>query len=149
MYIVHHSSSLKILSTFVKAKSVPALYIYLYIAQTYFQFKIICNFLTDIIDAVIAGGENPCRPMPPSELRELPALFALIQRCWAEVPQERPSFEDIVRQLRRFNMGRLVTILILNQTHPEWQVNSRVCSLQCSRVCMLGLKTSEMWSCRN
>jgi serine/threonine protein kinase len=41
-----------------------------------------------------AAGEGP----PPPELA--PGWGALMQRCWAEAPEERPAFKEITQQLR-------------------------------------------------
>ena len=50
-------------------------------------------------------GERPALPadaaaLPGGTFPGLPAYVALLQRCWAQEPQARPSFDDIVAQLR-------------------------------------------------
>ncbi|KAI9005011.1 kinase-like domain-containing protein [Hyaloraphidium curvatum] len=48
------------------------------------------------IAAFLTGGGRPTRPYGIGD-----DIWALIQRCWAQDPLERPSFEDIVQELDR------------------------------------------------
>ncbi|XP_026549251.1 atrial natriuretic peptide receptor 1-like, partial [Notechis scutatus] len=56
----------------------------------------------EIIKRVTSGEQPPFRPSTnlPSNLEE---VVHLMQRCWAEDPQERPDFQHIKGMLRKFN----------------------------------------------
>jgi len=60
----------------------------------------------EIIQKVIAGGLKPYRPVPETELTEMPDLSIMLSQCWAELPQDRPTFDEVIRQLKRFNNGK-------------------------------------------
>ena len=46
-------------------------------------------------------GEQNRRALGPDFARELPKPFAkLMQRCWDAEPQNRPSFKEILGELR-------------------------------------------------
>ena len=58
-----------------------------------------------IVSAVLAGRRlvvPPAEGLPGggADLAGLDAYVALLQRCWAQEPQERPTFEDIIPELR-------------------------------------------------
>jgi len=38
-----------------------------------------------------------------------PGILTLMKQCWAEEPNERPSFNDIAKSLKIINEGKLVT----------------------------------------
>lgn len=52
-----------------------------------------------IIQMHVCGGTRP--PLPEDSLvaQEHPAYVDLMQRCWSQDPEARPSFEEVVRQL--------------------------------------------------
>lgn len=60
----------------------------------------------DIVEKLTMGGWNPYRPVLPSQLNEMPELALIITQCWTEAPQERPSFEDLAKRLKRHHNGR-------------------------------------------
>jgi hypothetical protein len=52
----------------------------------------------DIVDCVLRGG----RPgVSSSLLHDQPAFRSLMERCWSQRPEERPTFLDIVSELER------------------------------------------------
>jgi len=60
-----------------------------------------------LIKHVAAGGRPPVPPRQELPGREgggeaggLDAYMALMRRCWAQAPEERPSFQDVVDILR-------------------------------------------------
>lgn len=60
---------------------------------------------TEIVERVIRGEQPPFRPSPALQ-SHLEELAHLMQRCWAEDPQERPPFQQIRLTLRKFNRCR-------------------------------------------
>lgn len=57
---------------------------------------------TEIIERVTRGEQPPFRPSMTLQ-SHLEELGQLMQRCWAEDPQERPPFQQIRLALRKFN----------------------------------------------
>ena len=57
---------------------------------------------TEIIERVTRGEQPPFRPSLALQ-SHLEELGQLMQRCWAEDPQERPPFQQIRLMLRKFN----------------------------------------------
>lgn len=57
------------------------------------------------MERVIRGEQPPFRPSPALQ-SHLEDLAHLMQRCWAEDPQERPPFQQIRLTLRKFNRCR-------------------------------------------
>lgn len=57
---------------------------------------------TEIIERVTRGEQPPFRPSMALQ-SHLEELGQLMQRCWAEDPQERPPFQQIRLALRKFN----------------------------------------------
>lgn len=56
---------------------------------------------------LITSGERPAIPNPEelpgadtATFGGLSAYIALLKRCWAQEPTSRPSFEEIVKELR-------------------------------------------------
>ena len=64
------------------------------------------DILLEIVEKVKKGGWDPYRPQLPSQLIDMPELVGIMTQCWAEVPQDRPSFDDLVKQFKQFNSGR-------------------------------------------
>lgn len=79
-------------------------------------------------------GEQP--PFRPSLALQshLDGLGHLMQRCWAEDPQERPPFQQIRLMLRKFNRS---PALVIEQPQPPmplyYQYPHLISSLQCHR----------------
>ena len=62
----------------------------------------------DIIGQVKRQQDPPFRPELPDLTDDThPDVPGLISRCWAEDPEERPSFTDISSKLKEMNEGRL------------------------------------------
>lgn len=57
---------------------------------------------TEIVERVTRGEQPPFRPSLALQ-SHLEELGQLMQRCWAEEPQERPPFQQIRLMLRKFN----------------------------------------------
>uniref|UniRef100_A0A8C5P3Z9 Guanylate cyclase n=1 Tax=Jaculus jaculus TaxID=51337 RepID=A0A8C5P3Z9_JACJA len=55
----------------------------------------------EIVERVTRGEQPPFRPSPALHCHL--ELGQLMQRCWAEEPQERPPFQQIRLALRKFN----------------------------------------------
>ncbi len=57
-----------------------------------------------IVSSVLAGGrlEVPLREGLPggAELVGLDVYVALLRSCWAQQPTERPTFEEVILELR-------------------------------------------------
>lgn len=68
---------------------------------------------TEIIERVTRGEQPPFRPSLDLQ-SHLEELGHLMQRCWAEDPQERPPFQQIRTMLRKFNRS-----LALGMEHPQ------------------------------
>ncbi|KAG8519991.1 Atrial natriuretic peptide receptor 1 [Galemys pyrenaicus] len=64
----------------------------------------------EIIERVTRGEQPPFRPSPALQ-NHLEELGQLMQRCWAEDPQERPPFHQIRLMLRKFNRENSSNIL--------------------------------------
>lgn len=45
-----------------------------------------------------SGGRAP-RPVNPDNDEMPEALWNLVERCWREMPEERPTFSDISKEL--------------------------------------------------
>ncbi|XP_038624938.1 atrial natriuretic peptide receptor 1 [Tachyglossus aculeatus] len=77
----------------------------------------------EIVERVSVGEQPPFRPWlgsqsPPEE------LGPLMQRCWAEDPNDRPDFQHIRLQLRRFNRENNGNILDTLLTRMEQYANN-------------------------
>ncbi|EDM00568.1 natriuretic peptide receptor 1, isoform CRA_a [Rattus norvegicus] len=64
----------------------------------------------EIIERVTRGEQPPFRPSMDLQ-SHLEELGQLMQRCWAEDPQERPPFQQIRLALRKFNKENSSNIL--------------------------------------
>lgn len=64
----------------------------------------------EIIERVTRGEQPPFRPSLALQ-SHLEELGLLMQRCWAEDPQERPPFQQIRLTLRKFNREHSSNIL--------------------------------------
>ncbi|XP_023615076.1 atrial natriuretic peptide receptor 1 [Myotis lucifugus] len=64
----------------------------------------------EIIERVTRGEQPPFRPSLDLQ-SHLEELGHLMQRCWAEDPQERPPFQQIRTMLRKFNRENSSNIL--------------------------------------
>jgi Protein tyrosine and serine/threonine kinase len=54
-------------------------------------------------------GPPEYRPLiPPADNADMVALQDLMKVCWNERPEDRPSFNDILKNLKRINKGELV-----------------------------------------
>ena len=64
--------------------------------------------LAAIIEAVTSANLPLFRPIPPddesNQVQE--EIRVLMKQCWAEQPNERPSFDDISKLLRNINKGK-------------------------------------------
>lgn len=68
---------------------------------------------TEIVERVTRGAQPPFRPSLALQ-SHLEELGQLMQRCWAEEPQERPPFQQIRLMLRKFNRW----LMYLPAHHP-------------------------------
>ena len=69
------------------------------------------------VQLLLAVGEQRARPHVPraedaarlagGTFAGLHDYMALMQRCWAEAPGDRPSFEEAAFEIRRIGGGRL------------------------------------------
>ncbi|XP_034865513.1 atrial natriuretic peptide receptor 1 isoform X3 [Mirounga leonina] len=64
----------------------------------------------EIVERVTRGAQPPFRPSLALQ-SHLEELGQLMQRCWAEEPQERPPFQQIRLMLRKFNRESSSNIL--------------------------------------
>jgi hypothetical protein len=69
---------------------------------------------TEIIERVTRGEQPPFRPSLALQ-SHLEELGQLMQRCWAEDPQERPPFQQIRLTLRKFNRS---LVLVMDSPLP-------------------------------
>lgn len=56
-----------------------------------------------LVGHVMAGGRLEVPPATGADTRAFSGLggyVALMQRCWAQAPEARPSFDDVVVQLK-------------------------------------------------
>ena len=86
--------------------------------------------MLEIVEKVKKGGWDPYRPQLPSQLLDMPELVGIMCECWAEAPQDRPSFEDLVKHFKQFNSGRSVqhsrcTCIIINA--KRWILTQSKC----------------------
>jgi len=79
---------------------------------------------TDV--AVILGvmkGERPRRPekSPGSGRAMSDSLWSIVQRCWAQIPSERPSIASVVQALEQGDANDLDPLHRTKETHiiPE------------------------------
>ncbi|XP_063002092.1 atrial natriuretic peptide receptor 1 isoform X2 [Elgaria multicarinata webbii] len=77
----------------------------------------------EIIERVKSAEHPPFRPSVnlPSSLEE---VVLLMQRCWAEDPQERPDFQHIKGMLRKFNRGNSCNLLDTLLSRMEQYANN-------------------------
>ncbi|KAM6435640.1 atrial natriuretic peptide receptor 1 isoform 2-T3 [Liasis olivaceus] len=77
----------------------------------------------EIIERVASGEQPPFRPSAnlPSNLEE---VVHLMQRCWAEDPQERPDFQHIKGMLRKFNRDSSCNLLDTLLSRMEQYANN-------------------------
>ncbi|XP_059002596.1 atrial natriuretic peptide receptor 1 isoform X2 [Mustela lutreola] len=64
----------------------------------------------EIVERVTRGEQPPFRPSLALQ-SGLEELGQLMQRCWAEEPQERPTFQQVRLMLRKFNRENSSNIL--------------------------------------
>lgn len=56
---------------------------------------------SEIVYKVKKGGLFPIRPEIITDIHDVnPALIALVKDCWAEVPEDRPTAENICSQMK-------------------------------------------------
>lgn len=82
------------------------------VAQLGLPFFSAYPFHTEIIERVTRGEQPPFRPSMDLQ-SHLEELGQLMQRCWAEDPQERPPFQQIRLALRKFNKS----VVSLHNSH--------------------------------
>ncbi|XP_061462231.1 atrial natriuretic peptide receptor 1 [Rhineura floridana] len=77
----------------------------------------------EIVERVKSGEHPPFRPSVnlPSNLEE---VVHLMQRCWAEDPQERPDFHHIKGMLRKFDKGNSCNLLDTLLSRMEQYANN-------------------------
>ncbi|XP_053224656.1 atrial natriuretic peptide receptor 1 isoform X1 [Podarcis raffonei] len=77
----------------------------------------------EIIERVKSSERPPFRPSVnlPSNLEE---VVLLMQRCWAEDPQERPDFHHIKGMLRKFDRGNSCNLLDTLLSRMEQYANN-------------------------
>ncbi|XP_035692506.1 atrial natriuretic peptide receptor 1-like [Branchiostoma floridae] len=63
-----------------------------------------------IIQAVKFGQEPVYRPVVPQDSC-LHEMHRLMESCWAELPDRRPSFQSIISWLKKMNGGKLMTVV--------------------------------------
>ena len=73
---------------------------------------------TEIIERVTRGEQPPFRPSLALQ-SHLEELGQLMQRCWAEDPQERPPFQQIRLMLRKFNRSLALVLGRPSLLHPR------------------------------
>ena len=62
-----------------------------------------------IVDKVSATEPPVYRPsLPLDEFGIYPDLVTTMKLCWDEQPQERPSFDDVMKTLIHINHGKYV-----------------------------------------
>jgi hypothetical protein len=62
---------------------------------------------SEIIERVSAESPPYYRPVPNAENLEMPqALVTMMTQCWAELPTERPSFDEVLKIFRQVNKGK-------------------------------------------
>lgn len=66
-----------------------------------------CHTLLQLVSHVLSGGRldlPTVEALPggssPALQAGLPGYVALMKRCWAQAPEQRPTFDDIVQELR-------------------------------------------------
>lgn len=71
------------------------------------SFSLLLTHALQLVSHVLSGGRlevPPPEALPggssPALQAGLPAYVALMKRCWAQAPEERPTFDDIVGELR-------------------------------------------------
>ena len=52
-------------------------------------------FFSDIVDRVVDGEYPPYRPIVIHPIENAERLLPLMKECWREVPEKRPSFQEI------------------------------------------------------
>ncbi|XP_069132003.1 atrial natriuretic peptide receptor 1-like [Argopecten irradians] len=68
-------------------------------ANPYDAYRTVMD-VQEIVDMIKARDEPLFRPIVPKD-RGPPVLIDLLERCWAEVPEDRPDFHSITRSLRK------------------------------------------------
>jgi hypothetical protein len=63
--------------------------------------KLAINFCTDVVARVAAREMPPFRPAVAARDGQEEDLKELMERCWADLPDERPSFEAVRTVIRR------------------------------------------------
>ena len=65
-------------------------------------------YLADIVGRVQTLESPPYRPDIPYKraTADEACVIELMKRCWDETPEQRPSFDDILKALQRMHGGR-------------------------------------------
>ena len=68
-------------------------------------FDISC---TEIVDRIKSADSPAMRPelQPISEPEFNPMAIGLIEHCWAELPQNRPTFTEVEKTIKKLNKGK-------------------------------------------
>lgn len=61
--------------------------------------------LIEVLAKVRTNSEPPFRPKLPTCSKESP-MVTVMTSCWSEAPEERPSFDDVKKEIKRMNRGR-------------------------------------------
>ena len=106
------------------------------------------SLLPQVVKAV-TEGERPAIPSPlPEEgngnLTGLDAFVHIMQRCWAERPEERPALSELLPELRWAGAGApsLPLLVSCSCCHALLQQGPTCCA--CLRLYMLGCPLAGM-----
>ena len=66
-----------------------------------------CSVIVERIKGTHAPFYRP--PLSPKDCEGVhPGILTLMKQCWAEEPNDRPSFDEVAKSLKTVNKGKLV-----------------------------------------
>ena len=80
-----------------------------------YHFEVCLSNTVVIVERIKDTSAPFYRPALPHEESAgvHPDILTLMKQCWAEVPSERPSFDEVAKVLRVINKGKLALFVII------------------------------------
>ena len=75
--------------------------------NSYTNMFLFCVSLSAIIEKILNRETPVFRPVVSfNNTEDLHGFDVVMQRCWAENPSDRPSFDDVAKIIKKLNTGK-------------------------------------------